>query len=60
MDTTTEQIARALETAPAWSLIALSTRHERLRADARREPARHLTDTLHGVIESKDQLPLPL
>lgn len=60
MDATTDQIARALETAPAWSLIALSTRHERLRADARHEIARHVADTLHGVIESKDQLFLPL
>ena len=59
MDPTTEQIARALETAPAWSLIALSTRHERLRDDARQELARHVADTLQGVIESKDQLPLP-
>jgi hypothetical protein len=60
VDLTSEQIAEALEAAPAWSLLALTVEHPRLREDGRRELARHLAESLASSLQARDQLTLPL
>ena len=60
MNPTPDQIAYAIETAPAWSLLALTVEHPRLREDGRRELARHLADVLADVAIRRDQFALPL
>ena len=54
-------IAQALEAAPAWAQLALSTRSDRLREDARRELGEHIYASLYRPAHiDRDQLALPL
>ena len=56
-----DAIASALETAPAWALLALTIPSPRLREDARAEVANHVMAALvQAEAQSRDQLALPL
>lgn len=61
MPLTPNTIAAALETAPAWALLALTIPSDRLREDARAEVAAHVMAALvREDAASRDQLALPL
>lgn len=61
MTITPDSIAAAIEAAPTWAQIALSTRSERLRQDARFELGEHIYRSLFSVADiDRDQLALPL
>lgn len=60
MQSTVDKIARAIDSAPAWSLVALTVGHARLRDDGRLELARHLAEALDALDLGEDQLTLPL
>ena len=56
-----EQVVEALESAPAWAVLGLSVRSERLRHDARDGLARFLVERLNAHPPADPgQLTLPL
>jgi hypothetical protein len=56
-----ESIARAVADAPAWAVLGLSVRSERMREDARRALGEHVYAALYRSIDVEtDQLALPL
>ena len=56
-----DAIAAAIENAPAWAVLALSTRSERLRRDARRELGEHIYCALYQPVDvDTAQMALPL
>jgi len=58
---TAERIADLIEQAPGWALVALTVPQERLRADARREVAKHVYSALYQPLNVETgQLALPL
>ncbi|WP_373458539.1 DUF6771 family protein [Sphingomonas faeni] len=58
---TADRIADLIDQSPDWALAGLTSSQERLRADARREVARHVYDALyHPLCLETAQLPLPL
>lgn len=58
---TPDAIAQAIQTTPAWALLALTAPVERLREDGRREVAAHVYSSLYAPeAANRDQLPLPL
>ena len=58
---TVERIADLIEQAPGWALVGLTLPQERLRANARREIAKHVYSALYRPLAAETgQLPLPL
>ena len=56
-----DSISAAIDTAPAWTTLALHASREALKEDARRELAEHLYRSLVGpVSRHSGQLALPL
>lgn len=55
-----QAIAQAIETAPAWAMLALTAPVERLRQEGRREIGEHVYSTLYRTVGEDAQLPLPL
>ena len=55
-----DDIADALESAPAWAKIAFTMPSPRLREDARQEIGRHLYEAIFPEAGGADQLKLPL
>lgn len=58
---TAERIGDLIEQAPGWALVGLTVLQERLRADARREVAEHVSNALYRPMDVEEgQLRLPL
>lgn len=58
---TAERIGDLVEHAPGWALVGLTVPQERLRADARREVAEHVSNALYRPMDvEEEQLRLPL
>ncbi len=61
MTITQDAIAAAIQTTPAWALLALTAPVERLREDGCREVAAHVYSALYQPLRTdRDQLALPL